>query len=56
MKTFTPTLTFALTEDQANLVLEALGHMPYARVAPLVALIHSQAQAQLKEDAPTEEA
>lgn len=54
MKNFTPTFSFALTEAEANLVLEALGNMPYVRVASLVAMIRSQAEAQL--NAPEEAA
>jgi hypothetical protein len=42
-----------LSVAEANLVLESLGQMPYARVYELVRLIQEQAQAQLAE-APAE--
>lgn len=40
-------VTLELTLEEANLVLEALGAMPYVRVYELVAKIQTQAQSQL---------
>jgi hypothetical protein len=40
-------MKFELTVDQINLVLSALGNAPYAQVAPLIAEIQKQGQAQL---------
>lgn len=44
-----------LTLDEANLVMEALGAMPYVRVYALVAKLQQQAQQQLQsaESSPT---
>ncbi len=44
---------FLFTRDEANLVLNALGKMPYETVAALVASIQSQAQAQLDAQKPS---
>ena len=41
-------LQIDLTVDQTNLVLEALGQLPYHRVASLIASIQQQAQEQLQ--------
>lgn len=43
------TLTFELTVQEINLVLQALGNMPYAQVAGLVTKISQSAQAQIEE-------
>ena len=40
-------LTFKVTTDEANLILEGLGHIPFARVFSLVAKLQSQAQEQM---------
>ena len=42
-------LTFQLTIDEANLILEALGNMPFKRVFPLIGKIQNQASSQLTE-------
>lgn len=43
-------LTFELTVEQANLVLGALGELPFKVSAPLVQALQEQAQAQLGTD------
>jgi len=43
-----------LTLDEVNAVLNALGNMPYAQVAPLVEKIKEQAVPQLPVPTPTE--
>lgn len=43
-------VTMNLSIDEANLVLEALGNMPYRRVYELVAKIQQQASEQLSEN------
>lgn len=40
-------LTFKLTIEDANLILEALGNMPFKRVFPLIGKIQNQASSQL---------
>jgi hypothetical protein len=40
-------LQIDLTVEEANLVLEALGQLPYLRVAELIASIQRQAQEQI---------
>ena len=40
------TYVFKLTEDQANVILNALALRPYCEVAALIGEIHSQADAQ----------
>lgn len=42
------TLKFEMTVDQTNLVLEALGSMPYIKVHRLIAQIQAQAQQQMQ--------
>lgn len=41
-------LQIDLTVEETNLVLEALGGLPFIRVAPLIASIQAQAQEQLQ--------
>lgn len=41
------TLTFEFNIDQTNLILAALGRMPYEAVAPMIAEVQKQAQAQM---------
>jgi hypothetical protein len=41
-------LQFNLTLDETNLILEALGEMPFARVHQLIAKMQQQAHAQLQ--------
>lgn len=38
--------TFALTEDEINVILKGLGALPYAEVFQLIQKIHMQAQQQ----------
>ncbi|MFI6595406.1 hypothetical protein ACIBHX_04110 [Nonomuraea sp. NPDC050536] len=40
-------ITLSLSIDDTNLVLEALGELPYARVYRLIAEIHGQAESAL---------
>jgi hypothetical protein len=40
--------TFVFTTDETNLVLTALGSMPYAQVAKLIGNMQTQAEEQLK--------
>lgn len=44
-------MTLELTVEQINLILAALGNAPYAQVAPLIAEIQKQGQAQMAEQA-----
>lgn len=41
--------TFTLTEQEANIILNALAQRPYIEVADLIAKIHQQAQEQKKD-------
>ena len=43
------TITLSLSIDQTNLVLEALGALPFARVFELIGSIQGQAKRQLEE-------
>jgi len=43
-------LHFKLTIDQTNLILEALGNMPFAKVHELINSIQEQAAQQLHSD------
>lgn len=45
------TLLFRMTIDQANLVLEALGQMPYIKVHRLIEQMQAQAKQQLEQRA-----
>jgi hypothetical protein len=40
--------TFVFNTDETNLMLSALGNMPYAQVAKLIGNIQTQAEEQLK--------
>ena len=40
--------TFVFTAEEANLLLSALGNMPYAQVAKLISNMQKQAEEQLK--------
>lgn len=42
-------ISIVMTVQEANALLGALGNLPYANVAPLIALIHPQAQRQVDE-------
>lgn len=51
-----PSIQLTLTIDETNLVLEALGNLPFARVYTLINIIQTQAQAQIKPpDAPPQD-
>jgi len=41
-------LTFTLSVDEANVVLNALASQPYSQVVKLISNIQQQAEAQLK--------
>ena len=41
------TLKFEFTVEQTNLILAALARMPYEAVAPMIAELQKQAQAQI---------
>lgn len=49
-------ITLKLTIDEANLVLESLGNMPFAKVHVLIEKIQNQAEKQLKNGQSEEEA
>jgi hypothetical protein len=44
------TVNLQLSIDEANLILEALGNLPFSRVYALVAKIQEQASQQLSND------
>jgi hypothetical protein len=44
-------LNLNITVDEANLILEAIGHLPFARVYQLVAKLQQQASQQVAENA-----
>jgi len=50
-----PELELKLTLQEINVLLEALGGLPYKQVYQLVAKIQQQAQAQLQENSPASE-
>jgi hypothetical protein len=41
-------ITFVVTVEEANLILNAVAQLPYAQVASLVAKLREQAEPQLK--------
>jgi hypothetical protein len=41
-------LTFKLTVEQTNVIMEALGNAPYRVAAPIVALLQQQAAPQMQ--------
>lgn len=43
-------ITFTLTIDEANLILEGVGSLPFSRVYQLVAKLQKQAGSQLNGD------
>ena len=45
------TITFELTVDQTNIVLESLSRMPYQAVAGLIAELQKQAASQIQSQA-----
>ena len=50
-------INFKVTVEEANLILEGLGHIPFAKVFTLVAKIQKQAHEQLNgENPPSEQA
>jgi hypothetical protein len=48
-------IELALTLEEINVILEALGQQPFVRVHQLIAKIQQQATAQLQDDRPTVE-
>jgi len=44
-------LTFTFTIDEINTILQALANAPYAKAAPVVQKIESEAQGQLQQAA-----
>lgn len=46
-----PPLTFQLTVEEVNTILEALGKQPYVTVYQLIQKLHEQAQGQLNDSA-----
>ncbi|MFQ5587903.1 MAG: hypothetical protein ACE5F7_03600 [Nitrospiria bacterium] len=46
------TITLEVSIDEANLVLEGLGHIPFARVYALVNKLQAQASGQLNAASP----
>ena len=42
-------LTFKLTVDETNLILNGLGNLPYSQTYSLISKIHEQAAIQLEE-------
>jgi hypothetical protein len=48
------TINLQLSLEEANLVLEALGSLPFSRVYALIAKIQEQARQQLQEDGQLE--
>jgi hypothetical protein len=49
------TIKIELNIDETNLILEALGQLPFARVYTLIGRIQEQARAQLQTPAPAEQ-
>ena len=49
-------ITLQITIDEANLILEALGNLPFARVYTLIGKIQEQAGQQLNAGEPPAEA
>ncbi len=47
-------IEFKVTIDEANLILEALGNLPFAKVYALVGKLQTQASAQLDQPEPLE--
>lgn len=45
---------FAFTEQEANVILNALGQRPYIEVAELIAKIHQQADSSMNAEAVDE--
>jgi hypothetical protein len=47
-------IQLSLTLDETNILLEALGQLPYVRVYSLINKIQQQATVSLKDEAPAE--
>jgi len=45
-------ISITVTVDQTNLILEALGQLPFVKVYELIGSIQAQAKEQLREEAP----
>lgn len=50
-KQLTRTFTFTLTESQTNMILGALGELPFKSSADVINALHRQANAQLAREA-----
>jgi hypothetical protein len=48
------TINLQLSVEEANLVLEALGNLPFSRVYALIAKMQEQARQQLQDDGQLE--
>ena len=48
-------INLQVTIDEANVILEGLGQLPFAKVFALVAKLQEQAAQQLKQDEPITE-
>ena len=48
-------ITLKVTTDEANLILEALGNLPFVRVYALIGRIQQQAAAQLGNESAAKE-
>ena len=46
-------ISLTLTIDETNLVLEALGNLPFTRVFAVIGKIQEQARQQLHDETPT---
>jgi hypothetical protein len=46
-------ISLTLTIEETNLVLEALGNLPFVRVFALIGKIQEQARQQLSDDTPS---
>ncbi len=49
-------LTLQITVDEANLILEALGNLPFSKVFALIGKIQEQAAGQLQAETASQEA
>jgi len=49
-------INLQLSIEEANLILEALGNLPFSKVYVLIAKIQEQASQQLNEGEPSDEA
>jgi hypothetical protein len=45
-------ITFTITDEEANLILESLGNLPFVKVYTLIGKLQSQAASQINGGAP----